>query len=400
MRVLFVSPFLPYPPTAGGHAMAWSWLQWLAERHEVAFTGFYEREADATGAAEVRRRCAEVRVRLRKPTPHAYSSFSQLPAWVTEFFSRELADDIQRVCRDFRPEVALFLSTNMAQYRRCARHIPSVVTAMDIVWVAYRRRIAAAAGFERFRARLDWLRMLRYELRELRAADHIVSMSDHDSRVIRSLIPQARVTAVPPGTDPGRYDPSARRPAPGSVLYLGHMEHLPNLDGLIFLYRDIWPYVRRACAEAHLIVAGARAREELARVAPEVLAAMDGDPSVELAGFVPDLRALMEATAVMAAPLRLGAGVRTKVIEALAAGLPTVTTARGAEGLSIQHGREVLVADDAEEFASQLVRLLSDRALQERLSAAGRETIVREHDNETLARRLEAVLASVAGTGG
>jgi glycosyltransferase involved in cell wall biosynthesis len=99
----------------------------------------------------------------------------------------------------------------------------------------------------------------------------------------------------------------------------------------------------------------------------------------------------------MAAPVRLGSGVRNKVIEAMAAGLPVVTTHLGAEGLAVTHGRQLLVADGAESFAGELVRLLRDPGLQERLSLAGRDLVAHDHDNDRLSRRLERALMRAAG---
>jgi len=174
------------------------------------------------------------------------------------------------------------------------------------------------------------------------------------------------------------------------------MEHYPNLDGLLYLYRDIWPLVRRDFPSAQLTVAGQGTREELRRVAAEVLAAMEADESVELAGFVPDLRATLDTHTVMAAPLRLGGGVRNKVIESMAVGLPVVTTRRGAEGLSVASESELLIADEPEEIAHQLVRVLSDGELQQRLSEAGRACAARDHDNDALAQRLEQALVQAA----
>lgn len=397
MRILFVSPFLPYPPVAGGHAQIWAWLTRLARRHEVAFAGFYEREADAAGASELAKHCARVRLLLRRPTAHAYSSFAQLPPWVTEFFCAELEREVHELSRRFEPDVAQFLATNMAQYARAVDGAGRVVTALDISFIAYRRRIPAERGLERLRARTDWLRMLRYETWAFRHADHVIAMSSRDAQIIKAAAPRVRTTVVPPGVDRESLALRPRRPRPGSVLYLGHMEHYPNLDGLLFLYREIWPSVRRECPQAHLTVAGRGAREELSRLAPDTLAAIERDPSVELAGFVPDLRALMDTTAALAAPLRLGAGVRNKVIQAMAAGLPTLTTRRGAEGLSVAHGRELLMADDAPGFAREVVRLLGDDELQGRLSEAGRALVAREHDNDELAERLDHALAEAAG---
>jgi len=111
VKILFVSPFLPYPPVAGGHRQIWSWLTRLARDHEVAFVGFLERETEAGAAAEVGRLCAETRVRLRCPTAHGYRAFAQRPRSVTEFFSEELAEEVRSAARGFRPDVVQFLAT-------------------------------------------------------------------------------------------------------------------------------------------------------------------------------------------------------------------------------------------------------------------------------------------------
>ncbi len=401
MRILFVSPFLPYPPIAGGHRQIWGWLTRLSRSHEIAFVGFYERESEAANTAEVTRHCAVIRTRLRQPTPHAYCSFAQAPRLVSEFYSEQLAQDIREVAAEFRPDVVQFLHTNMGQYRTCVSNAAVVVTALDIAFVAHRRRIAVKAGIERLQARFEWLRMLRYETALFRQADHIITMSEHDAGIVRAVAKHCRITVAPPGVEPEQLATRQRNPQPGRVLYLGHMEHFPNLDGLLYLYNDIWPAVRREMPGARLTIAGSGTREELARVTPETLVRMDRDPTVEIAGFVPDLYTLMDQCAVMAAPLRLGSGVRNKIIEAMAAGLPVITNHLGAEGLAVEHERELLIAqsEEAGGFTRELIRLLGDSQLQSRLSATGRELVARYHDNTCIVKRLEHALMRAAGTG-
>jgi glycosyltransferase involved in cell wall biosynthesis len=402
--MLFVSPFLPYPPVAGGHRQIWSWLTRLARSHQVAFAGFCEREAEKANAAAIAERCLETRVRLRQPTPHAYPSWRQVPRWVSEFFSEELARDVSDLAHSFRPDIVQFLHTNMGQYRRYLDHrrgdaeSPAiVVTALDIAFVAHQRRIAGTRGLERLRARCEWLRMLRHEAALFAKSDHVIAVSDRDASIIRAVARHRRVSAVPPGVDREQLLSRECTPEPGRVLYVGHMEHWPNLDGLLFMYGEVWPHIRHRYPSAKLIVAGGGTREELARAAPAVLSRMEHDASVEIAGFVPDLAAEMDRAAVMAAPLRLGSGVRNKVIEAMAAGLPVVTTRIGAEGLAVEHERELLIADDPEEFAQEVVRVFKDSRLREQLSAAGRELVAREHDSDRAAKRLERALMRAMG---
>ncbi|MFB3882108.1 MAG: glycosyltransferase family 4 protein [Armatimonadota bacterium] len=419
MRILFVSPFLPYPPVAGGHRQIWTWMTRLSRTHKTAFVGFYEREAEQGNVAEVARLCAVTRARLRQPTPHAYCSFAQTPRWVSEYWSDELAQDIREVAAEFRPGVVQFLHTNMGQYARCFAGMGTgfvkpamVVTALDIGFVSQRRYIAEGEGrrggwagdpvVERLQSRLEWLRMLRYEAALFRRADHVITVSEHDSGVVRAVAKHSRVTAVPPGVEREQLAARTRRPESGRVLYVGHMEHSPNLYGLMSLYSQIWPIVTKEFAAAKLSIAGTGTREELGRVAPKMLARMESDPSVEIMGFVPDLGGLMDRCAVMAAPMQVGSGVRNKVIEAMAAGLPVVTTTLGAEGLAVEHERELLIVDrdDGEAFARELVRLLKDESLQARLSAAGRELAVREHDNDRILKRLEHALMRAVGERG
>jgi glycosyltransferase involved in cell wall biosynthesis len=397
MRILFVSPFLPYPPVAGGHRQIWSWLTRLSKHHELAFVGFYEREAEEVNVAEVARHCAVTRVRLRQPTPHAYYSFAQVPRFVSEWYSAELAQDVQEVARDFQPEVVQFLHTNMGQYTKYVPGVPSVVTALDLAWVAHRRRIASLRGIERWSARWEWLRMLRYETALFARARHVITMSEHDAALVRAVARHDHVSAIPPGVDSPLFAPRERHPEPGRVLYLGHMEHFPNLDGLVWLYQEMWPIIIAGFPAARLVVAGSGAREELRRYAPEMLAAMERDPTIELAGFVLDLAAEMDRCALLAAPLRLGAGVRNKIIEAMAAGLPLVTTTLGAEGLAAQSGRHLLISDTPQAFAQSVVRLLGDSALQQALSQAGKELTQRDHDNDNLTEKLELALLQAAG---
>jgi len=404
VKTLLVSPFLPYPPVAGGHRQIWSWLTRLSRDHEIAFAGFCEREPEAANADTIAELCVATRVRLRRPTPHAYPSWAQMPRWVSEFYSTELAHDIADLARSFRPDVVQFLHTNMGQYRRhldyavCDGEAPAtVVTALDIACVAHRRRIAATRGFERLRARAEWLRMLRHEAGLFARADHVIAVSETDAALIRQMVRHRRVTPVPPGVDREQLAPRQRAPEPGRVLYVGHMEHLPNLDGLLFMYEEVWPFIRHQYPSAKLIIAGGGTERELGRVDPSTLARMERDTSVEIAGFVPDLGAEMDRAAAMVAPLRLGSGVRNKVIEAMAAGLPVVTTRIGAEGLAVEHDCELLLADEPESFARQVVRLFKDSRLRERLSAAGRELVAREHDNDRVTKRLERALMRAIG---
>ncbi len=151
------------------------------------------------------------------------------------------------------------------------------------------------------------------------------------------------------------------------VVFVGNFWHAPNLDGVKWFAEQVWPAVRAAVPEATFAIAGSRVGPEVRR-----LGSITG---IEVRGFVADIHALYEEARVVVAPLRFGAGVKGKVTEALAAGMPLVVTSIATEGLGVAHEVDLLVADGAEEYAIELIRLLTQPALGEFLGSNGRAAI-------------------------
>ena len=245
MKILFVSPFLPYPPVAGGHAEIWGWMKRLAARHELAFVGFYEREAEAENVAEVARLCVETRARLRQPTPHAYGSFAERAGVGQRVLLAPSGPRSVEVTESFQPDVVQYLSTNMAQYRRTSRRAVGGDGAGDQL----RRRTPGASRRSpgSHDCRRGWngrgcCATRRGCCGRRRTSSDVEERSPHRAGGGATGGGDGRPARRRPGGARAR----ARSPEPGRVLYLGHMEHYPNLDGLLYLYQDIWPLVRQA----------------------------------------------------------------------------------------------------------------------------------------------------------
>jgi glycosyltransferase involved in cell wall biosynthesis len=252
------------------------------------------------------------------------------------------------------------------QYAGVARAVAPlarlVADSGDVAWVREQRGAelvgdpGAAAQAGRTRAR---------EQAAYGSADALVAVSEPDAQALRELVPGARVAVisnihapVPPGP------PAATR---HGAVFVGNFHHAPNVDAVLRFHADTWPLVRARVPGARLTVVGT--------APPPAVQALAEDPSVTVTGWVPAVRPYLDAARVAIAPLRFGAGVKGKVGEALAAGLPVVGTPLAFEGMPLRHGEEVLVADDPERFAEAIARLERDEALWERLAAAGRACI-------------------------
>ena len=166
------------------------------------------------------------------------------------------------------------------------------------------------------------------------------------------------------------------------MLFVGNYLHPPNVEGALWLAREVWPLVRRLSPGARLTLAG--------RAPPPEIAALTA-ADVRVPGMVDDLRPLYARASMVTAPIFWGSGVRIKILEALACGLPLVTTALAAEGIDLRQGESALFAEQPGEFAAAIARLLDDAALRVRLSAAGRALVERDYDAEQIGARLVAL---------
>jgi glycosyltransferase involved in cell wall biosynthesis len=231
-----------------------------------------------------------------------------------------------------------------------------------------------SAGAEQTRVLEEWV----YGL-----ADGLIAVTDDDARALSVLAPGVPVAIVP------NIHPLTPVAAPlddrDGIVFVGNFAHPPNVDAVEWLCTDVMPAVRRRVPDAQCRIVGGGAPESLERL-------MALTPNVTALGWVADLEPVLDSSRVSLAPLRYGAGMKGKVGEALAAGLPVVTTAIGAEGMGLVDGEHLRVADDADAIAEAVAALLVDDALWHRLAAGGRRAIEERFAPEVVAGAVVGVL--------
>jgi glycosyltransferase involved in cell wall biosynthesis len=198
------------------------------------------------------------------------------------------------------------------------------------------------------------------ELAMMRASDATLVVSDAEREQVLRDVPDADVIVVPTlhDVEPEVAPPEERE----GIVFVGGFEHLPNVDAAVRLVRDVMPHVWRELGDVEVTIVGSLAPPEVQELS---------SPGVDVAGWVEDLDSLLKRSRLMVAPLHFGAGVKGKITQCLAIGLPVVTTTIGAEGLAVKDGESILIADLSEEIAARVVEVYRDSALWERISAAG-----------------------------
>ncbi len=320
---------------------------------------------------------------LRAFTPTKPARRSIDPPAVDLEFSQPMLDYLQQRWLQATPNLLQLEGTTMAQYAPFARRLgvqAIVCTVHQVGFVAQWRRFQREKSWPlRARRLAGLLSLWLYEQRALRHCDLLVTLSEPDQRTLARWQPKLNVVTVPSGVDLAEW-PLCRQPqAPQQVLFVGNYFHPPNVEGALWLAREVWPLVQTQMPEARLMLAGRSPTPEIQQLA---------SATIQVPGTVADLREIYRQSRVVAAPIFWGSGVRIKILEGLAAGLPLVTTALAAEGLPLKHEQHALFAETPQTFAAALVRILQAPALGAQLGDAGRKLIADQYDWQAIGQQL------------
>jgi glycosyltransferase involved in cell wall biosynthesis len=389
MKILFVSLFLPQRQSkhAGGRYV-YELLSNLAQRHEIHLaTRLEEDELPLLDSLQPL---------WTKIHPYTYRSVAQ----------REVLDNLRlignylgfslfadRLIRsgDYDVVQVEWVETALLIGRG---KTPMVLDAHDVITKPAERWMQQARGAARFPASLRYLLFRAVERWIMRRFAAIFTVSEYDRRYLLQMAPELanRVTAVPipAGMDITGLHYTAKENA---ILFLAAFRHRQvNVNAALWFYREVFPLVRREIPEARFIIAG--------NGPPEVLTSLPAaDSQVEVTGFVDDIDRCYKEAAVFVAPILSGGGIIVKILDALAAGTPVVTTTFGNEGIAARPGIDLLVADDPASFAAHVVKLLRESEYARDLAANGAEFVRQNYSLDNAIARLEQNLVEVAGKG-
>ena len=392
MRLLFLTPRLPYPPNRGGEIIIFNFLRQLAARHEIALVTFYDRPEELAHRASLERYCARVEMIRRPGKTDPLVLLRTLGGWsysISRHWSHELRARLQLVLAEWQPALVQVETFVMGAYLPDCRGIPTVLHMHDVAWVMWDRLARVLPFYLRPLVTIEARRIRRDELAACRGASVCVpvSVTDQDRLSAATAEAPVGVRVVAPGVDSEALTPVQRAAGSQNLVFVGSMSYPPNVDAAEFFVRDVLPLIAAVVPEVTLTIVGARPSPAVQRLA--------ANPRVRVTGLVEDVRPFYAAAAATIVPLRIAGGVRMKILEAMALGSPILSTSIGAEGLCLEDGRDLLIADTPDQFAAAAVRLLRDPAIGDALARHARETAIRRFSWESVAETLEQVYRSI-----
>ena len=366
MHILWIKTELLHPVDKGGRIRTYQMLRALARQHEVTYLALDDGTAAPDAVAKATEYCTRVEiVPFAPPAKGSFGFFaallrnllSPLPYAIARYEVPALRDRIRALCATRKVDVVVcdFLAPSINVPDDLG--VPVVLFQHNVEAMIWERHAQVATQpLKKAYMTEQWRRMKRFEAAECRRVNSVVAVSVQDADVFRRDYGVREVPDVPTGVDTDYFvrEPGVVR-TPGSMVFTGSMDWMPNEDGIAWFVDAILPRIRSAIPDSTLTIVG---RNPTAKV-KALHAPAEG---VTVTGSVPDVRPYLASHQLFIVPLRVGGGTRLKIYEGMTMGLPTVSTTIGAEGLPVVDGEHLVLADDPESFARACVSLLRDPA--------------------------------------
>jgi sugar transferase (PEP-CTERM/EpsH1 system associated) len=407
LKLLFLTPQLPYPPHQGTTIRNFNILKHLAPRHHITLLSFGT-EQELPEADPLRALCREIHVvpyPTRTLAQRALTTFaSPLPDMALRLGSLQMQERFDALVRQHAFDLIQVEGIEMAPFIEQSKILArdSKILFDDHNAEYALQRTAFQSDLSRPRrwhaalySLIQWKKLERHERAICERAAVVVTCSHADDAAIRALFdsenPHLKFGIIPNGVDLDHYVPSdevcAKPLAELSLVFTGKMDFRPNIDAMLWFCDDILPRLRAQVPLAHIAIVGQKpAQKILARQSPG---------AVEVTGWVSDVRPYIADAAVYVVPLRMGSGTRLKVLEAMGMGKAIVSTTRGVAGIDVTDGRDVVIADSPEDFAAACIALLRDPDRRRELGRAARQIAEEKYDWRILIPRFDEIYSEI-----
>ena len=393
MKILWVKTDFLHPTTRGGQIRTLEMLRELHKHHEVHYLAF-DNPQSPEGLARSSEYCTKAypikhRV-VSKRSPEfalqlAAGLFDKYPVAGTRYRSQAMRDQISFLAatQNFDAKICDFLapSINIESMNSWVLFQHNVET---IIWERHAQ--SGRTPLHRAYFRLQAQKMFNWEKEACNEAAHVIAVSAVDQQGIRERFGTRNVSPVETGVDLDYFAAPESKTPLFDFVFVGSMDWMPNVDGMEWFLSEVFPIIRASRPNARLAIVG--------RNPPPPISAK-ADQNITVTGTVPDVRPYLWQSVISIVPLRVGGGTRLKIFEAMAAGTPVVSTTIGAEGLPVEHGKTIQIADTAQSFAAQCLRLLENAQQRTHISESALQLVRANYSWERVTRDFEQLLLSV-----
>lgn len=394
MKILMLTPYLPFPLLSGGQIRTYNLLKNLKSKHEITLFAYIRKESERKYVKELEKYCHKVRVFKRRPAWDIrnilYAGFTSYPFLVSIYRSNHFAEEIEKELKtgdyDLIHAETFYMMPNIPK-----TNTPIILAEQTIEYDAYQQ---FTKNTKMWPAKplmfLDVFKIKKWETHYWRTANRLITMSEGDKHAIQDDLKQKLpIDVVANGVDTDFFIKTNKENLPKNptVLFVGTFKWLPNIDAVELLVEKVWPHVIKNLPQAKLLIVGFSPNDKILEYGK--------DPSITVRGDVKDIREAYEGAHALLAPIRSGKGTRYKILEAMATSTPIVATHLAVEGIGIKNGTHALMADKPKDLAQLTVKVLSDQKLHQKLAENSYKLVTNNFNWQAISKDLDRVYSEV-----
>ena len=395
MKILFLSPTVPFPLTDGGRIRVFNLLKQIAAKSDVTLLALETQPTDAEGVPELQQLGIQVHLVPNAPTLPRLSFGTLLNA----FFKRQPITVARYARPAYRQKFRDLVATekfDLVHYEmfhtaqlRADTDLPGVLSQQNVDSAIWRRLCGETTHpFYKFVYWTQQLAFQRYERVLSPKFDAVACTSDIDAAVFQQHCAEDTIEIIPNGVDVTHYQPDFSSEAPAHLIYIGSMDWYPNEDAVAFFADEVLPRIQEKVPDVQFSIVGGNPSGRVQKLAQR--------EGVIVTGRVPEIKPYFAEATVFIVPLRIGSGTRLKILEALAMGKAIVSTSVGAEGLDLKNGEEIFIADEPIAFADAVTRLLTDLSLRRKIGENGRARVEQDYDWRSIGEKLHQLYTRIS----
>ena len=391
MRILYLSQRIPYPPDRGDRIVTFHQIKHLSRQHEIVVGSLGLHSSPADKKELVRALGVKVIAPVHARLPRLINTISSLlagkPLTLGYFYNRALRNSLESLVNRVVFDVIIIFSSSMAQYVEKMDHIPRILNFCDVdsqKWLALSER---QRGPMRWIYRREACTLLKYEQKVAQEFTASCVVTQREADVFHQFIPGIPVHIIENGVDIEHFSGFSRRPDGLKLVFVGVMDYSPNIEAVIYFAEQVWPQILKVHPNASFIIVGSRPVRTVRQLAER--------QGIEVTGQVPDIRPYLSTATLFIAPLRVARGVQNKVLEAMAAGLPVLTTPVVAKGLPAGAEDNIFLAEqEPTSWTSAVLALIANSKSREERAASAKEYVRRFCSWDSKLEKLDSLLES------
>jgi len=399
MNILFITQLLPYPTTSGGQFKTFSILKTLAKTNKIHLVTFHDKNLKAKNAKKLEK-LLKIKVKsfywpvISTESKKLFikailSIFSPKPFRTCKYFSTKTANYLKKISKQNHFDIIYFDHTSSFQYLSFINKTSNTKVIYDehnINSIAMWRKAKSKLTPHKFIFfALDALKYYFYEKKVIKKSDHIFCISKNDLEIlIKRGSSKNNLSVLPIPIKTNNLYKTKHKP---NILFIGLMSWAPNIHGFWWFYESIYPKIKEKIPNITLTIVGPRPNKKLLNLNKI-------DKSVTITGQVPFLTPYYKKASVFIAPILTGGGIRIKIINSLAAGIPTTSTTIGTEGIPYQNNKNILIADTPKQFASTIIKIINNKKLAQKLSQNGIRLIKNHYSEKQTQKALNSILCN------